>query len=144
MNPAVKRALRAPKRRQQRGMSLIEILTSVLIFSIGLVGLLGLHARSVQFSASAEDTNRAALLANEMATEMWTKATLSPDDAFVQAWQGRVENTTASGLPHGEGTVAVAGNVATITIEWRANDKADAAANKNRYVTQVVLWQPPT
>lgn len=133
--------LRAPRRRQQRGMSLIEILTSVLIFSIGIVGLLGLHARSVQFSASAEDTNRAALLANEIASSMWLRNSVNPSDAALTAWQARVADATTGGLPHGEGTVEVTGSVATITVEWRANDKTNTEANKNRYVTQVQLWQ---
>ena len=60
-----------PSRRRQAGMSLIEVLTAVLIFSIGILGLVGLHARATQFSVSAEDTNRAALLANEMVTAVW-------------------------------------------------------------------------
>ena len=56
------------RRRHLAGVSLIEVLVSILIFSFGIVGLIGLQARALQYSTSAEDTTRAALLASDLST----------------------------------------------------------------------------
>ena len=54
-------------------MTLIEVLVSLLIFSFGFLGLIGMQARAVQLSTDAEDRSRAALLANDIVTTMWTQ-----------------------------------------------------------------------
>jgi type IV pilus assembly protein PilV len=124
--------------RRSRGFSMIEVLVSIVILSIGLIGLVGLQARGLQFSVSAEDTNRASLLANELATSMWTARTVSLPAATISAWQTRVADVTADGLPNGSGAVSVAGGVATITLTWHPPSAA-SGADDNRYVTQVVV-----
>jgi len=116
-------------------MSLIEILTSLLIFSIGIVGLMSLQTRATQFSTSAEDTNRAALLANEIAAQMWASRSV---DVATTDWEARVADTQNGGLPSGTGTVTVTGNVADITITWQP---PHAPSDTNRFVTQVTIPQ---
>ncbi len=139
-----------PRLRIQSGMTLIEVMVAVLIFSLGLLGLVGLQSRAVQFSTVAEDSNRAALLANEIASEILLKnpprgaaATTSVNlaNVGVSAWQGRVSNTTRNGLPNGSGTITTLGNVATITLTWKATSaKASGpGSSSNQYVTQVFL-----
>jgi type IV pilus assembly protein PilV len=121
-------------------MSLLEVLISLLVFSFGLIGLVGLQIRAVGFSVSAEDTNRAALLANEIATEMLTSQAVVLPAARVATWQSRVGNPVADGLPNGQGeiTVDTATGLATITIRWRSPKAASGAANsENQYVTHV-------
>jgi type IV pilus assembly protein PilV len=122
-----------PSLRRQMGMSLIEVLTSLLIFSIGILGMLSLQTRATQFSTSAEDTNRAALLANEIASQMWDQKSLTVD---TTTWAARVADTQNGGLPSGTGTVTVAGGVADITITWRP--PSAPAGEVNRFVTQVM------
>lgn len=122
-----------PSLRRQTGMSLIEVLTSLLIFSIGILGMLSLQTRATQFSTSAEDTNRAALLANEIASQMWDQKSLTVD---TTTWAARVADTQNGGLPSGTGTVTVAGGVADITITWRP--PSAPAGEVNRFVTQVM------
>jgi len=122
-----------PSLRRQMGMSLIEVLTSLLIFSIGILGMLSLQTRATQFSTSAEDTNRAALLANEIASQMWDQKSLTVD---TTTWAARVADTQHGGLPSGTGTVTVAGGVADITITWRP--PSAPAGEVNRFVTQVM------
>jgi type IV pilus assembly protein PilV len=125
--------------RRSRGFSMIEVLVSIVILSIGLIGLVGLQARGLQFSVSAEDTNRASLLANELATSMWTARTVSLPAATISTWQTRVADVTADGLPNGSGAVSVDANgVATITITWHPPSAA-SGADDNRFVTQVVV-----
>lgn len=125
--------------RRQAGMTLIEVLVAVLIFSLGILGLIGLQSRAVQFSVSAEDTNRAAMLAGDIVGTMWAQGTASVAPADYAAWQARVADPRASGLPNGVGQVDVAGSLATITIRWRANNAASSPQNENRYVTQATI-----
>jgi len=108
------------------------------VFSFGLLGLLGLQARAVQFSISAEDTNRAALLANEMVATMWTTGTVDPGDA-LDAWNARLDlaQNPTTGLPNAVGDVefSTVTKTATITVTWRAV----TSDTDNRYTTQVQL-----
>ena len=131
--PVVRRAVHAA-----RGVMLLEVLMAVLIFSVGLIGLVGLQARAHQYSMSAEDTNRAALLANEIASAMWSVQSTTLPAATYSGWQARVADPTVNGLTNGSGTVSVSGNVATVTITWKPPSAAASAAS-NRYVTQVLI-----
>ncbi len=123
--------------RRGAGFSLIEVLVVLVIFSVGLLGVVALQARATQVSVSAEDSTRAALLANEMASAMWGANSVNLPAAAIDAWNLRVANARERGVPNGAGTVVVAGNVATITVTWRAPH--EAADVQHRYVTQVIL-----
>lgn len=132
--------------RAQAGVSLIEVLVAILIFSFGIVGLMGLQARALLFSNSAEDTSRAALLANELGSAMVISNTVNPTALIpggtYAAWQARVAAPTNGGLPSGVGTAVANGNTATITITWRPQTSSGSSINpQNQYVTQVTL--PP-
>jgi type IV pilus assembly protein PilV len=124
-----------PPQRRQRGMTLIEVLVAILIFSFGLLGFVGLQARAIQFSTSAEDSSRAALLANELAAAMISQQTLTPS---LTAWQARVADPAQGGLPSGFGSSSVTGNTALITITWTPTSAASGAGS-NKYVTEVIL-----
>jgi type IV pilus assembly protein PilV len=121
--------------RQQRGVTLIEVMVAVLIFSFGLLGLVGLQARATQYSIGAEDANRAALLANDLAAAMWMQNSVELAEEVVEAWDARVADPTTGGLPNGSGTVAVDAGVATITVSWTPVGGGVA----HRYQTQVML-----
>lgn len=123
--------------RHHRGVSMIEVLVVIVLFSFGLIGVVGLQAKAVQNSVSAEDFNRAAMLANEVASEIWTNQSVILNPNTITAWNTAVGNPTGRGLPNGQGTVTVAGNVATITITWRAPH--DPVASSRNYVTHVQL-----
>lgn len=123
--------------RHCRGVSMIEVLVVIVLFSFGLIGVVGLQAKAVQNSVSAEDFNRAAMLANEVASEIWTNQSVILNPNTITAWNTAVGDPTGRGLPNGQGTVTVAGNVATITITWRAPH--DPVASSRNYVTHVQL-----
>ena len=133
---------RASARNQhpQRGFTLIEVLVSLLIFSFGLLGFVGLQARAVGYASSAEDQNRAALLASELAATMLGAQTVLLPSGVTNAWIARVADPSKRGLPNGIATVEPVGNFATITITWHATTAASGAANSvNKYVTNVIL-----
>jgi type IV pilus assembly protein PilV len=129
--------------RRSRGLSMIEVLVAVVLISFGILGLVSLQARAVQVSVSAEDSQRAALLASEIAATMWGENTVSLDAAVVEAWADRVADPAVAGLPNATGTVEVdaGGDVARVTITWRAPHAAEG--EENRYITDVVIPPPP-
>ena len=136
--PLIMHRRRIPRRsaRTRRGIALIEVLVSILIFSLGLLGLVGLQARAVAFSTDAEDRNRAAMLANEIATVMWLGNSVTVDPTTLGNWQTRVRTPSSGGLPNGQGTITVASGVAEVLITWQAPSRT---SGNSRFVTRVVL-----
>jgi type IV pilus assembly protein PilV len=128
--------------RTQAGLSLIEVMVAVLIFSFGLLGIVALQARTTQASVSAEDTHRAALLADDLAARMWNAGTVALPAATLEDWRSRVGRPADGGLPAGTGEVAVdiAERRAEIVITWRPPGAPPSQA-LSRYATQVVM--PP-
>lgn len=125
-------------RRAARGISLIEVLVVLVLFSFGLIGMVGLQARALQTSVGAEDSARAALLANDLASRMWGARSVTLDSAVIDDWNDRVADPTQGGLPNGAGTVAVASGVATITVTWKPPHEPSTAAS-SVYRTQVQM-----
>ncbi len=134
ITPCLQRAARA-SRRPVGGFSLIEVLVVIVLFSFGLLGLVGLQARAMQVSVNAEDSQRAALLANEMASTMWGAGTVN---VSTTAWETLLADSTGRGLPGGTGSVVVTGNVARITVSWTP-PQAPAGAVPHRYITEVLI-----
>ena len=126
-------------RRGQAGVALLEVLISVLLFSLGVLGLIGLQARAINLSIDAEDRNRAALIANDIAATMWTTRTVSLNAA---TWTARARNPQAGGLP--DANVAITSdattNTADIVITWRPPQRA--TDEPSRLTTRVTL--PPS
>ena len=81
--------------KAQRGVSMIEVLVVIVLFSFGLIGMVGLQAKAVQASVSAEDSTRAALLANEIASAMWAANTVTLPTGDITAWNTRVADATS-------------------------------------------------
>lgn len=132
-------------RRSQAGVALIEVLVSVLLFSLGILGLIGLQTRAISLSIDAEDRNRAALIANDIATAMWIGRTVAITPASgTPPWSDRVKNLEAGGLPEGKVAITsdVATNTADILITWRPPQRADAEQG-SRLTTRVTLPPAP-
>jgi len=127
-------------RRSVGGMTLIDVLVATVLIAIGLIGLVAMQARAVQQAVSAEDSQRAALLASELASAMWSANTVTLPTATITDWSARVADATASGLPNGAGTVTVTGGVARITVTWRPPQAS--AGSDNRYITDVLIATP--
>ncbi len=133
---------RAPApERAQRGFALVEALVSILIFSVGILGLMGLEARAINFSADAEDRNRAALFASDVSSSMWLAGSVTIDNTTVPTlaqWQAKVAASTQTGLPLGTLSVTpVAGttNAADIVITWQSPQ----AATPSKLTTRIIL-----
>lgn len=125
-------------RRHASGFTLIEVMISILIFSLGMLGTAALQAKAVQFAEQNADRSRAAVLANEMVSSLWAFQSATPDTTFLSNWKLRVSNSAVSGVPNGTGSVATAGRTAVVTITWKA-PSAPSGAPSNSYATTVVI-----
>jgi type IV pilus assembly protein PilV len=128
-------------RRAQAGFTLLETLVAIVIFSIGLLGVVGLQARSIQFSVDGEDRNRAALMADGIVATMWGNNIPSSSlDATARAAlaagaTGGPYNATATvGAPDADGVVE-------IRITWRPPSRP-AAEPDSSYATKVFIPTP--
>lgn len=134
--------MKYPKTTPARGFSLIEMLVGILIISFGLLGLITLQARALQASVATEDSQRAALLANEMAALMINANNVNLDETtVVKPWAARAADPASGGMPNGVGQVSVTGNTARITVTWKPTGTTGAANDNYRYVTDVVIPQ---
>ncbi|HET9643343.1 MAG TPA: type IV pilus modification protein PilV [Burkholderiaceae bacterium] len=125
-----------------RGVVLIEVLVGLLIFVVGVLGIIGLQAKALQYSVQSEDRSRAALLANDLVALMWANGTTSLPEATLNAWRARLTNA-ATGLPDARATISDpdANGLVTITITWKAVSRTSDSDANNKYQTTVVLTQ---
>lgn len=143
------------RRSLQAGFTLIEGMVSILIFSIGVLALVGLQSTSVGQAAQAQYRSDASMLANELIGQMWAgenmPGTADPATFLTQlpiaygagtapitAWSARVAAAlpgTAANPP----TVTFGANgQVTVRIWWRApNEPATQPAHNFTTVTQV-------
>jgi type IV pilus assembly protein PilV len=59
-------------RKQQSGVMLLEALIAILIFSLGILGVVGMQASAIAASRDAKYRSDASLLANDLVGLMWS------------------------------------------------------------------------
>lgn len=126
--------------RKQSGSMLLEGLIAILIFSMGILAIVGLQAAAIKSSNDAMFRTSASLLANELIGKMWvsdrtTANTLqtnfsSPSGAAYTAWLANVQ-ATLPGVTANTNLPTVgfgAGNTVTITLWWKLPSEPAAMA----------------
>ncbi|RIA19789.1 type IV pilus assembly protein PilV [Ectopseudomonas oleovorans] len=79
----------------QRGFSLIEVLVTLVLLTIGMLGLVAMQGRGIQFTADSVSRNNAAMLA----TEIMEKIRANPDardDYLISQLEAEGECGTAA------------------------------------------------
>ena len=137
----------AARGTQVRGMTMVEMLVTIILVSIGLLGLMGVLARVQQSSTDAEDRARAATLAATIAGQMMMNHSVAVSDQAKATWNTALADQTNGGLPSGAGqitpatdndtisTTTAAEQVALITITWQSPH----ASSQSTYTTKVVV-----
>jgi type IV pilus assembly protein PilV len=117
---------RAGRRNAVRGVALIEALVGILLFTIGILGLVGLQASMTRAQTTAKFRADAAYLANEVVGAIWSDRANMANYATTPgtvcaaatcaAWVAKV----GSALPDGQATVGVtpATGALSITVTW--------------------------
>jgi len=59
--------------QQQNGVMLLEALIGILIFSMGILAMVGLQAIAVRMNTGSKERADAAFLANQIISRMWTE-----------------------------------------------------------------------
>ena len=125
---------------QQSGVVLLESLIAILVFSLGILGIVGMQATAVKQVTDARYRSEASLLVDQLLGTMRVsdrspaalQTAFNTGGAGYNGWLANVSATlpgTASYPP----VVAVdATGVVTITVNWRAPNE-DASVGVHRY-----------
>jgi len=108
----------------QRGVMLIEALVAILIFTLGVVALMGLQANSIAQMSAAKYRTDASYLVNQIMGRMWVdqaNITSYQANGYIgrQGWDALVAAT----LPQGLATITVTGlppaQLVTVSVTWK-------------------------
>lgn len=132
--------------KTQSGMLLLEGLIAILIFTIGVLGIVGLQAAAVKQVTNAKYRTDASMLANQLLGTMWvsdrTTATLQTNfntgGAAYNTWLNKV-SATLPGAATYPPTVAISNQgVTTVTIRWLApSEAANATPHQHVVIAQI-------
>jgi type IV pilus assembly protein PilV len=115
---------------KQQGVMLIEALIGILIFSIGILAMIGMQATAMRATIDAKYRSEASFLANEIIGNMWVNranlasyATPSTCPAAPSCtWITRVQTMLPQDAAVPANTaplIAVAGQQVTVTVRWK-------------------------
>ncbi len=140
---------------KQTGVMLLEALIALLIFSVGILAIVGMQASAFQDVGEAKFRSDAAFLANQVIADMWSGVGDNANNLDEFVWNGggapppalaHWVETVQARLPGAEAnppTVArdPATNAMTVTVSWQqARDKSTAApAHSYRAVAYINL-----
>ena len=150
--------MKTPALRHQSGSVILESMIAVLIFSLGILGVVGLQAASIKASTDAKYRSEASLLANELIGRMWvgdrSQTALqtdyaSPGGSVYQAWAWGGAADAGTTAEPARGTVletlpGAAANLPTISIAAVAPAAVTLPPTPpTSLVTVTVFWQLP-
>lgn len=153
--PLLSMNMRMQKPALQKGSMLLEAFIAILIFSMGILAIVGMQASAVKSSTDAKYRSEASLLVNELIGQMWvgnrTQANLQAafqggsgtDGASYTAWYSTVQ-ATLPGAAANPPTVNIvpgtdpATSVVTVAVRWKApNEPAADPAHQFTIVAQI-------
>lgn len=118
---------------REKGLSLIEVMVTLFVTSVGLLGIAAMQAKSLQFNHAAYLRSQANILAYDMADRMRLNrdsARLGQYNLSLSASKPTASSTATtdqnqwltlieSVLPSGDGSVSCTSNICTLTVQWR-------------------------
>lgn len=124
----------SPSRDTQRGGFLLEALIAILIFSFGILGIVGLQAQSIRHVNDAQYRSEAIYLANSLVSSMWAEDVTT------------IKNNYDSTIGTGAGYLAFKARVAQLpggTVQDPDVVFAPALTLTSEVVTVTVYWLEP-
>jgi type IV pilus assembly protein PilV len=141
-----------------QGVMLIEALIAILIFSIGILAIVGMQGVAIKTVTQSKYRSEAAFLANEVLSQMWSDtASLASYDypaggaapARLANWKTRVDTllpgtTDANMQPQVFVTnVTSQGAQVRIVIWWRLPEEKAQGADPHSYTVMASVYANP-
>jgi type IV pilus assembly protein PilV len=154
------RRMRMPNQRAlQSGVTLVEILVTVVIISVGLLGVASLHLTSLRAGQGAHTRSQATALATDIIDRMRANRSAAEADLYLTQMSDNAPITPtglvatdkkqwlealAQALPNGDGSVTrtmIATRTAyQVTIQWHERQASQTDTTPpNTFVTTVEL-----
>lgn len=95
----------------QQGIALVEALIAILIFSIGVLGIVGMQANMVKNTTESQYRANAGYFAQQQIGWLWANSEVLPPDGYDVT-------TPEPALPNGSIQIQRTGKVFTITVRW--------------------------
>ncbi|KFX71634.1 pilus assembly protein PilV [Pseudomonas taeanensis MS-3] len=137
--------------RQSAGFSLIEVLVSFLVLSIGVLGMAGLQLNALKFNQTAAVRSQATFLAYDIAERMRANRVKARSGNYdialtagapsgtsieatdLQQWRAAL----TSQLPDGKGAVARNASKVIVTVQWDESRVGGQSSQQFVYETQL-------
>src|SRR5262249_31762025 len=138
------------KNKLQSGYMLLEVLIGILVFSLGILGLLGMQAIATKSVLDARSRSEAGKYASQLIGEMWlNRANLTsyayPGSGSVpsvlQAWHNQVTCAGSPTPPYCLPGAGTAGNLPVIVINNPPTLAGTGASGNEISIT--IYWQAP-
>lgn len=135
-----------PQRVDQSGVMLLEALIAILIFSIGILGIVGLQGTAVKQATDARFRSDASILANQLFGTMWLgdrnvatmQAQFNTGNAGYNTWKTTVVGTLPGAAANPPSVAVDANGVVTVTVRWLApSEPAGTAAHQYVAIAQI-------
>jgi len=134
--------------RKQTGFSLLEVLISIVVLAIGLLGLAALQTTSLKNNHSAQYRTTATVLSYDIIDRMRLNQTAdysltlaaTPSGATLKdtdllAWTTSLSNE----LPAGDGAIAINGDIVTVTVQWD-DSRGSQGSNTQSFIVRTERW----
>lgn len=129
--------------KRQHGSALLEALIAILIFSMGIIALMGLQAVSIKNSIDAHYRAEAAYLTNQIISQMWVDR--SNLDAYAHNPDGAAcaPDAAASALANVTDWLAQTAAALPGATDAKQQITVTTPLANTRQVTVTVCWQGP-
>lgn len=121
---------------RQQGVMLLEALIGILIFSLGILAMLGLQATAMRATIDAKYRSEASFLSNEIIGIMWVDRANLPTYNTVTAtcpgdppcaWVARVQTLLPEATGANAPTIDVSGQQVTVVVRWKQPGAAETS-----------------
>ena len=143
--------------KRERGVMLIEALIAILIFSIGILAVVGMQSMAIRTVSDAKVRSDAGFLVNELMAQIWTDAGNINSYAYpgsgsvptrLTGWMTRV-NSRLPGATAVPPIITVTGGtplggLVQITVRWQLPEETSLLLPPHQHsILATVAYNPP-